>query len=128
MTYLRPSPGRNIDGHDPLRCVPIAGHQTAGSSPSCAPVYDDLAAAEVSGRRGDDGPTSGSRIEFSGDANQFAVLVDNREGDHKGAIVQHPLFDKLFAEQQAKLPGEQPKLPDRFKNYRVSADRLARRR
>jgi hypothetical protein len=66
----------------------------------------------------------GQLNQFPGDDNQFAVLVDNRAGDHKGVIVQHPLFDKLFAEQQKSLPGEQPKLPDRFKNYRVSADDL----
>jgi len=58
----------------------------------------------------------GRFIKFTGDANQFAVLVDNREGGHKGVVVQHPLFDKLLAEQ--------PRLPDRFKNYRVLADDL----
>ena len=31
-------------------------------------------------------------------------------------MIQHPLFDKLLAEQ--------PRLPDRFKNCRVRADRL----
>ena len=41
----------------------------------------------------------GRFIQFPGDENQFAVLVDNREGEHKGVVLQHPLFDKLLAEQ-----------------------------
>ncbi|MFZ1937441.1 MAG: protein kinase [Thermoguttaceae bacterium] len=58
----------------------------------------------------------GRFIQFFGDENQFAVLVDNCAGEHKGVVIQHPLFDKLLAEQ--------PRLPDRFKNCRVRADRL----
>jgi eukaryotic-like serine/threonine-protein kinase len=51
----------------------------------------------------------------SGDQ-QFAVVVDNRPGDNKGVILQHPLFDKLL--------DTQGKLPDHFQNYRVTADQL----
>ncbi len=58
----------------------------------------------------------GRFIQFPGDENQFAILVNNRDGEHKGVVLQHPLFDKLLAEQ--------PRLPDRFKNSRVRADRL----
>ncbi len=58
----------------------------------------------------------GRFIQFPGDENQFAVLVDNREGEHKGVVLQHPLFDKLLSEQ--------PRLPDRFTKYRVTADDL----
>ena len=58
----------------------------------------------------------GRLIQFPGDENQFAVLVDNRDGDHKGVILQHPLLDKLVA-NQGRLPGQ-------FKNYRVLADDL----
>ena len=58
----------------------------------------------------------GRFVELRGGDRQFAVLVDNREGKNKGVILQHPLFDKLLTEQ--------PKLPDRFKNYRVSNDDL----
>ena len=47
---------------------------------------------------------------------EFAVLVDNREGDSQGVILQHPLFDKLLDKQ-----GE---LPDYFQNYRIRADDL----
>jgi eukaryotic-like serine/threonine-protein kinase len=46
----------------------------------------------------------------------FAVLVDSREGDNQGVILQHPLFDKMIETQ-----GE---LPDRFQNYRIHADEL----
>jgi hypothetical protein len=46
----------------------------------------------------------------------FAVLVDSRQGDNPGVILQHPLFDKLLDKQ-----GE---LPDRFQKYHVSADEL----
>ena len=60
----------------------------------------------------------GRFVEFPGGENQFAVLVDNREGKHKGVVLQHPLFDKLM------LASQDEKLPDRFKNYRVNADDL----
>ena len=52
-----------------------------------------------------------------GGERQFAVLVDTREGDNPGVILQHPLFDKLLAKQ-----GE---LPDRFQKYRVTRRRTA---
>ncbi len=58
----------------------------------------------------------GKFVELEGRRGQFAVLVDRRDGDNKGVILQHPLFDKLLAEQG--------KLPDRFKNYRVGSDDL----
>jgi hypothetical protein len=51
-----------------------------------------------------------------GGERQFAVLVDSREGDSPGVILQHPLFDKFLAKQ-----GE---LPDYFQKYRVTADEL----
>jgi len=54
----------------------------------------------------------GRFVQFPGSASQFAVLIDNRDGDHKGIILQHPLFDEL------------PKLADRLKNYRLKDDDL----
>lgn len=47
-----------------------------------------------------------------------AVLVDGREGDHLGVILEHPLFDTLI-----RTKG---KLPDRFneKEFRVPAEKL----
>ncbi len=58
----------------------------------------------------------GRFVVFPGDDNQFAVLVDYRDGEHKGVVIQHPLFDKLLTKQT--------RLPDRFKNYRVNDDDL----
>ncbi|MEN6557619.1 MAG: protein kinase [Thermoguttaceae bacterium] len=54
----------------------------------------------------------GRFIQFPGTRDQFAVLVDQRDGDHKGVILQHPRFDEL------------PKLADRLKNYRLADDQL----
>jgi len=34
--------------------------------------------------------------DFEGNEEQFAVLVDDREGEYRGAILQHPLFDTLL--------------------------------
>ena len=53
-----------------------------------------------------------------GSESQFAVLVDNRPGDHKGVILQHPLFDTLMQGSPKK------KLPSRFQYYRVNDDDL----
>ncbi len=47
---------------------------------------------------------------------QFAVLVDLREGDNEGVILQHPLFDKLLTEEGS--------LPDRLTAHRLTADDL----
>ena len=58
----------------------------------------------------------GRFVDFPDVENQFAVLVDNRSGKHKGVVLQHPLFDKLL-EKDAKLP-------DRFQYYRVAPDDL----
>jgi hypothetical protein len=55
-------------------------------------------------------------VELSGDDDQFAVLVDLRDGDHTGMILQHPLFDRVLRR------GE--KLSPRFREYRLSADAL----
>ncbi len=60
----------------------------------------------------------GKFIELKRGENQFAVLVNNREGDNKGVVLQHPLFDKLVEASDDK------KLPDRFKSYRVNGDDL----
>lgn len=57
----------------------------------------------------------GRFIQFPAGDNQFAVLVDNREGDRKGVVMQHPLYDQLL---------KSGRLPDRFKNYRIKPDDL----
>jgi hypothetical protein len=58
----------------------------------------------------------GRFVQFPNGDEQFAVLVDNRPGENKGVILQHPLFDALLEKEDA--------LPERFKNYRVAADDL----
>jgi len=60
----------------------------------------------------------GGFVELSGGDGQFAVLVDQREGDHTGLILQHPLYDRLMLEQ-----GE---IPERFthQKYRVGNAQL----
>ncbi len=58
----------------------------------------------------------GKFIDFPGTKNLFPVVVDNRQGEHKGVVIQHPLFDKLHDQHR--------KLPERFENYRVHADDL----
>lgn len=45
---------------------------------------------------------------------RFAALVDGRDGEHQGLILQHPLFDELS--QQGKA------LPDSFRSLRVPLD------
>ena len=52
----------------------------------------------------------GRFVELRGGGQQFAVLVDNRDGQHKGTILQHPLFDKLLA--KSGTPNSAPAKPD----------------
>ncbi|NLY02580.1 MAG: serine/threonine protein kinase [Rhodopirellula sp.] len=47
---------------------------------------------------------------------QFAVLVDWRDGPNKGIILQHPLFEEM--------ENATGRVPDRFKDYRISATSL----
>ncbi len=58
----------------------------------------------------------GRFVNFPISDNQFAVLVNNREGKNKGVVLQHPLFDKIFTEQN--------ELPARIQSYRVQSDDL----
>lgn len=45
----------------------------------------------------------GNFIEFENEDNHYAMLVDNREGENRGIILEHPLFQKLLSVQQ-RLP------------------------
>jgi hypothetical protein len=58
----------------------------------------------------------GRFIELKGRDDQFAVLVDWRDGENKGVILQHPSFDRLLADSD--------KLSDQYKDYRVKAEDL----
>lgn len=53
-------------------------------------------------------------IEGSDPENQFAVLVDARDGKNKGVVLQHPLFDKIFQEEG--------QLPSHLNEHRVQLD------
>ncbi|MGA2065996.1 MAG: serine/threonine-protein kinase [Thermoguttaceae bacterium] len=57
----------------------------------------------------------GRFIKFPGSRDQFAVLVDFRDGKNQGMVVQHPLLDAMV---------ERGGVPDRFMEYRLGADDL----
>lgn len=61
----------------------------------------------------------GRFVELQGSQDQFAVLIDWREGEHKGIVLQHPLLDALRAAQG--------KVPDRFEQYRLRREDLPNR-
>ncbi len=58
----------------------------------------------------------GQLMELQSGNEQFAVLVDWRDGPNKGIILQHPLINQLRAEKNGAL--------SRFKDYRLSAEAL----
>jgi hypothetical protein len=58
----------------------------------------------------------GRFINFPGSQEQFAVLVDFREGKNQGMVVQHPLLDAMLEQHGG--------VPDRFMEYRLTADAL----
>jgi hypothetical protein len=51
-------------------------------------------------------------LKFQGRSDQFAVLVDGRDGPNRGLILQHPLIETL------------EKLPEHFAEYKVPPDML----
>lgn len=55
-------------------------------------------------------------VELEGNKQQFAVLVDLREGDHTGMVLQHPVFDHWLRKNE--------KIPSRFQAYRLASDDL----
>jgi eukaryotic-like serine/threonine-protein kinase len=66
----------------------------------------------------------GNIIHFQTSRDLAAMLVDAREGDFQGVVLQHPLFDDILGRQRN---GESEKgIPARFLDYRVNvADYLA---
>ena len=58
----------------------------------------------------------GDFVRFRSSPDRCALLVDARDGEHRGVVLQHPLFDSILAEQ--------PQLPERFASTVVSVDRL----
>lgn len=60
----------------------------------------------------------GNIIHFQTSRDLAAMLVDAREGDFQGVVLQHPLFDDILAKQQE---GHDPRgIPARFMDYRVN--------
>lgn len=58
----------------------------------------------------------GAIVELKGTREQFPVLIDWRQGEHHGLILQHPLYDQL--EQQ------QGTLPENLGGYELDEDEL----
>jgi eukaryotic-like serine/threonine-protein kinase len=58
----------------------------------------------------------GNFIDFENEQSHYAMLVDNREGDNRGIILEHPLFQILLAVQ--------PKLPDDLSRSIVQLDQI----
>ncbi|MCG8587054.1 MAG: hypothetical protein MI757_20300, partial [Pirellulales bacterium] len=58
----------------------------------------------------------GRLVELAGGTEQFAVLVDARDGPNKGLILQHPLFEQMLSEH--------PVLPERFQSLRLSENQF----
>jgi hypothetical protein len=61
----------------------------------------------------------GNFIDFENQQSHYAMLVDNRVGDNRGIILEHPLFQKLLALQE--------KLPDDVSRSIVDLDALEKR-
>jgi hypothetical protein len=59
----------------------------------------------------------GNFMTFPGSETQFAVLVDARDGQNKGVILEHPLFTQVLSEASA--------LPPHFSQYRVDVHQWA---
>jgi hypothetical protein len=113
----RPAPGKHLTGTT-LSAVYRSSATSRWAVAISTPVFDDSAEKKFNGvvaMTVEAGRLTEPQLR-GGEEQLFAVLVDSREGDNPGVILQHPLFDKLMAKQ-----GE---LPDRCQNYRVPADEL----
>ena len=48
----------------------------------------------------------GDFVEFKNDGpKHYAILVDDREGDNKGAVLEHPLFDEILKDRPRDYSG-----------------------
>jgi hypothetical protein len=47
----------------------------------------------------------GNFVDFDNQLNQYAMLVDNRPGDNRGIILEHPLFQEILA-TEGRLPDD----------------------
>ncbi|MCC6123449.1 MAG: protein kinase [Pirellulales bacterium] len=110
----RPEPGKN------LRATAISAVFRSQATAKwvvavSTPVFDDSPEKKFLGVVAYTSEV-GKIIEEPDDERQFAVVADLRAGDNPGVILQHPLFKKMI--------DNYGKLPDRFKDYRVSAGDL----
>ncbi len=64
----------------------------------------------------------GEEEEFAATNRRFVTLVDGRE-EHRGQILQHPLFNEVLKAQALANPGQPMPLPD-YSEYRVPLDTL----
>jgi hypothetical protein len=83
------------------------------------PVYRDdewLGVLAITADMGSFMEFGGSNMRFSD--TRFAVLVDGRPGDSYGAILQHPLYDKLLQRNNVT------RLPGRLGEYQVPLKEL----
>jgi len=110
----RPKPDEHIDDTT-LSHVYLSQATNSWMVAVSTPIEDDDSAGTF---RGVVGLTIevGRFVEMQGRPEQFAVLVDWRDGENKGVLLQHPLFNKLRDEQGV--------VPERFRNYRVARDVL----
>ncbi len=59
----------------------------------------------------------GDFVRFRTSPDRCALLVDARVGDHRGVVLQHPLFERVLASER--------QLPERFASHVVDVDQLA---
>ena len=62
----------------------------------------------------------GAFVSFPTSQDRCALLVDGREGDFQGVVLQHPLYEELISQQQM--------LPERFDEYRMDIRQWTTRR
>lgn len=106
----RPAPGTNVQRSQlsaPYISTSTGQWSVAVSAPIMTPGPDDefLGIAAFSFQVGDD------LLELTASHQQFAALVDLREGEWQGVTIQHPVY------QSARNL-------DQFRGYRLSADKL----
>jgi len=113
----RPEPGKHLSG-TALSAVYRSSATSRWVVAISTPVFDESPEKKFNGvvaMTVEVGRLTEPQLR-GGEQQLFAVLVDSREGDNPGVILQHPLFDKLLEKH-----GE---LPERFQNYRVPANEL----
>lgn len=105
----RPSPKEHI-ADTTLTPVYLSQATNTWMVAMATPIKDDDAKGAF---RGIIGMTIevGRFVELQSVHEQFAVMVDWRDGDDKGMLLQHPLFNKLRDAQGV--------VPDRFRQYKL---------